>query len=184
MPLTISRLSAVALTAAALVAAPGFARQAAAQTGKFAVIDTEQVLLRSETGKRVLADLKKLQETKENEGKTLQQQITDLRNQLTEGRLSLSEERLAGLQQQLEEKTISLRRFQDDANREIKKKQDELLAQIDNKVMPIINQVGKGQGYTMIFRKFESGLIYASDEVDITPEIIKRLDGGAAQTGG
>ncbi len=34
--------------------------------------------------------------------------------------------------------------------------------------MPVINQVGKEQGYTLIFRKFESGLIYADEAVDIT----------------
>ncbi len=34
---------------------------------------------------------------------------------------------------------------------------------IDERVMPVINQVGKELGYTLIFRKFESGLIYADD---------------------
>ena len=34
--------------------------------------------------------------------------------------------------------------------------------------MPVINQVGKELGYTLIFRKFESGLIYADEAIDIT----------------
>jgi hypothetical protein len=46
--------------------------------------------------------------------------------------------------------------------------------------MPVINQVGKELGYTLIFRKFESGLIYADEAVDITASIIQRLDGAAA----
>ena len=46
--------------------------------------------------------------------------------------------------------------------------------------MPIIAQIGKEKGYVLIFRKFESGLIYAADEVDITSEIIKRIDAANA----
>ena len=34
-------------------------------------------------------------------------------------------------------------------------------------------------GYTLIFRKFESGLIYADDGVDITNVVIQRIDAGA-----
>jgi Skp family chaperone for outer membrane proteins len=47
--------------------------------------------------------------------------------------------------------------------------------------MPVINQAGKELGYTLIFRKFESGLIYADEAVDITDSIIKRLDAAAPQ---
>ncbi len=34
-------------------------------------------------------------------------------------------------------------------------------------------------GYTLIFRKFESGLIYADEAVDITKLVITRLDAAA-----
>ena len=69
-----------------------------------------------------------------------------------------------------------MRRLQDDATRELQKKKDEVLGSVDQRVMPVINQVGKELGYTLIFRKFESGLIYADEAVDITPVIIQRLD--------
>ncbi len=49
--------------------------------------------------------------------------------------------------------------------------------------MPVINQVGKELGYNMIFRKFESGLIYADDALDITTQVIQRLDAAAPKTG-
>ena len=71
-----------------------------------------------------------------------------------------------------------MRRFQDDANRELTKRRDEVLAAVDQKVMPIINQYGQANGYDLIFRKFESGLIYAADAVDITDEVIAALDAG------
>ena len=52
-------------------------------------------------------------------------------------------------------------------------------------MFPVINQVGKEGGYTLIFRKFESGLIYADEAIDITDEVIQRLDAaGAAGSAG
>lgn len=147
---------------------------------KIAVIDTEQILLGSQTGKKALADLKKVQEQKEGEGRTRQQEIKDLQTKLNDGRLSLAADKISEMEKQLEDKVIALRRFQDDANRELGKRRDEVLAAVDKKVMPVINQLGKEQGYTLIFRKFESGLIYADEAVDITTQVIQRLDGAAA----
>ena len=167
----------LALAAAPVV--PALAQQPSSPGGpiKIAVIDTEKILLGSNTGKKALADLKKLQEAKETEGRTKQQEIKDLQAKLTDGRLSLSQDKLSEMEKQLEEKVVSLRRFQEDANAELGKKRDQVLAQVDQKVMPVINQIGKEMGYTLIFRKFESGLIYADEAVDITNQIIQRLDG-------
>lgn len=176
-----------ALLAAVLLAA-AVAVPAAAQELKVAVINTEQVLLDSVTGKAALAELRTLREAKEAEGQALQDEVEQLRTRLSEGRLSLAEDKIAELERQLEERGIALRRFQDDANRELNKQRDDILAAIDKKVLPIINQVGEEQGYALIFRKFESGLVFANDNIDITGEIIRRLDAGAggaaAGTGG
>jgi len=167
---------ACALAASAL---PALA-QGAADDLKIAVIDTDQVVLASAAGKRAMTELDALRQEKTTQGEALSQQLQDVQRRLSEGRLSLSEERLADLQKEAEDKAIELRRFQDDANRELTKKRQEVLQQLDSKVMPVINSYGAEQGYDLIFRKFDSGLIFASEAVDITDEIIRRVDGGAA----
>jgi outer membrane protein len=170
----------LALAAAPIV--PALAQQPGSPGGpiKIAVIDTEKILLGSATGKKALADLKKLQEAKETEGRTKQQEIKDLQAKLSDGRLSLSQDKLSEMEKQLEDRVVTLRRFQEDANAELGKKRDQVLAQIDQRVMPVINQLGKEMGYTLIFRKFESGLIYADEAVDITGAVIQRIDAAAA----
>jgi outer membrane protein len=174
----LSRAAVAGLLGLALAAAPAAAQQAAPAGGtiKIAVIDTEKILLSSVAGKKALADLKKLQEAKETELRGRAQELKDLQTKISEGRLSLAQDKLSDLSKQYEEKEIAARRLQDDATRELNKKRDEMLAQIDERVMPVINQAGKDLGYTLIFRKFESGLIYADEAVDITPVIIQRLD--------
>jgi outer membrane protein len=150
---------------------------------KIATLDTEKILLTSQTGKKALADLKKLQEQREGEIRAKAQELKDLQTKISEGRLSLAQDKLTELQKQFEDKEIQLRRYQDDATRELNKKRDEILASIDQQVMPVINQVGKEMGYTLIFRKFESGLIYADETVDITNTIIQRLDAASPPQG-
>jgi outer membrane protein len=146
---------------------------------KVGVINTEQILLESLTGKKAIAQLKKLQDQKEAELKAKEQEIRDLQSKLNEGRLSLAQEKLDEINKQLEERVIAGRRLQDDANRELGKRRDELLGSVDQQVMPLISKLGKELGYTLIFRKFESGLIYADDAVDITKLVIERLDAAA-----
>lgn len=179
---TLSRAVAAGLLGLALATAPAAAQQAPGNI-KIAVIDTEKILLSSAAGKKALADLKKLQEQKEADLRGRAQELKDLQAKINDGRLSLAQDKLAELSKQYEEKEITLRRAQDDATRELGKKRDEMLAAIDQRVMPVINQAGKELGYTLIFRKFESGLIYADEAVDITGVIIQRLDGGAQGKG-
>lgn len=161
------------------------AGSAAAQTGKVAVISTQDIIQGSQQGKKAIEQLQGLQQQKENEIKAKQQEINDLRNRIAEGRLSLAEDKLQELNDQLETKAKELRRMQEDASAELKKRQDEILQGIENQVMPIINQIGKENGYTMIFRKYESGLVYVDEAVDITQMVIQRLDQQTAgQSGG
>ena len=155
-----------------LVAAP-LAAQAPA---KVAVIDVERILLESERGKTALQELDALRKQKQEEGETLQQEITDLRTRLTEGQLSLAQDKIAELQKQLEDRVIALRRFQDDANRELSKKRDDILGRIEQSVFPVINQIGQEGGYTLIFNKYNSGLVYADEAVDITTQVIERYN--------
>jgi len=140
---------------------------------RIAVIDTEKILLASNTGKAALAQLKKLQEAKETQIRDMGQQIKDLQIKIESGQGP------ADGAAQVEAKTNALRRFQDDAKRELDKARDKMLADIDVKIMPLINGVGKEMNYAFIFRKFESGLIYVDESTDITSVIIERMDSTA-----
>lgn len=171
---SVRRLPVLALGAAlVLTLAAPLAAQAPA---KVAVIDVERILLESERGKAALQELDALRKQKQEDGESLQQEITDLRTRITEGQLSLAQDKLTELQKQLEDKVIALRRFQDDANRELNKKRDDILGRIEQSVFPVINQIGQEGGYTLIFNKYNSGLVYADEAVDITSQVIERYN--------
>ena len=43
-------------------------------------------------------------------------------------------------------------------------------------MLPVITQVGKERGFTLIFNKFQSGLVYADEAVDVTDDVLKRFN--------
>jgi outer membrane protein len=172
----------VAIAAAATIVAPAAAQQAAAGQMKLAVIDARRLVTDSVAGKAALAKLQKIRDDKLAEAKSKQDEIDGLRKRLNEGRMSLSDDKIADLEKQLEDKGTEFRRFQEDAQKDLDKAQEQTFADIEKKVSPIIEQVGHEGGYTMIFNKYQSGLVYADDSTDITDQVIQRFDAASSQT--
>lgn len=143
---------------------------------KFGVIDVERVVSESAAGKEAFLKLKKLQEKKVEEAKQFEKGILDLQKQMEEQKFVLSEQKMKDLQKQFEDRQIAYKRFKDDTERELKDARDEELKKLEDKIFPIINQTGKEMGFALLFNKFNSGLVYADDGVDVTDEILKRFN--------
>ena len=86
---------------------------------------------------------------------------------------ALADDKKEALQKNYQEKAIAFKRFQDDANRDLEAAQKKELGELERRVFPVINQVGKEKGFTLIFNKFQSGLVFADDSVDITDDVLK-----------
>ncbi len=148
----------------------------AAAQGSLAVIDVQRVVSESDPGKQAIQKLKVLSDAKVQEGQGLQQDLANLQDQFNKQRFTVSEERLAEMNKELEDKTIAIRRFEDDAKRELEEARRRELGGLEERILPIINQIGQEKGITMIFNKFQSGLVYADETVDITDEVIQRFN--------
>ena len=164
--------------AVAALAAPMFAQTAPARV---AVIDVQRVLANSAAGKVASDKLKKMQDDRVAKAKAMDDEIQKLDSDINTKKLSLSEDKLTEMQKQLSDKKIAAQRFAQDAEREMGEARDRELMALENKIKPVIDQIGKEQGLAAIFNKFESGLVYASEAIDITDTVIKRFNeaGGA-----
>jgi len=147
------------------------AMPAAAQS-KVAVIDVQRVVTESDPGKQVMQKLRTLSDAKAQEGQALQQTLATLQDQFNKQRFTVSEQRQAEMSKEIEDKQIAIKRFQDDAQRELQDAQRRELGGLEERILPIINQVGQEEGYTLIFNKFQSGLVYADEAVDVTDRVI------------
>ena len=160
--------------AAAAIAIPTFAQSAA--PARFAVIDVQRVLSTSVAGKAAQDRLKKLNDEKAARAQKMQEELNALNTDINNKKLSLSEDKLADMQKQLSDKQVALQRFGQDAEREMGEARDKELADLESKIKPVIDAIGKEMGLAAIFNKFESGLVYASDAIDITDTVIKRFN--------
>jgi len=159
--------------AVAALAAPMFAQNAPA---RMAVIDVQKVLTQSTAGKAAYDKLKKMQEDKLEKAKAMDEEVRKLDTDINTKKISLSEDKLADMQKQLAEKRISMQRYAQDADREITEARDKELQALEAKIKPVIDSLGKEMGIAAIFNKFESGLVYASDAIDVTDMVIKRFN--------
>ncbi len=166
--------------AIAVAAATPLAAQSAI---KVAVIDVNRIMTDSQRGKAVIDAIDKLQAEKAASLKSLNDELTEMQRKFQEGRLSLAEDKLAQLQAQIEDRSRAFQRAREDAERDVQKRRADEIERVEAAVFPIINTIGKEGGYTVIFNKFQSGLVYADESIDITNQVIQRLDGAGAGSG-
>ena len=166
-------LSTVALGAVLLAAAPVAHAQAAINV---AVIDVERVVRDSDPGKAAIEQLRKESEALLQRGQSMQQELQQLQEQAQKQQMTLSAEKLEEMQKQMEDKAIALQRFEEDARRQLEEMQRETLSGLEGEILEIVDSVGREKGIKMIFKKFQSGLVYADTSVDITDEIIRRYN--------
>jgi outer membrane protein len=164
--------------AVAALAIPALAQSSAPM--RVAVIDVNKVLATSAAGKIASVKLKQLQESKMAQAQKMDDEIKALDNDINTKKISLSEEKLADMQKQLSDKKIAMQRFAQDADRELGEARDRVMQDLNTKIMPVVDQIGKEMGLAAIFNKFESGLIYASEAIDITDMVIKRFNDAQA----
>jgi outer membrane protein len=165
--------------AVAALAAPMFAQSAPA---RIAVIDVQKVLSQSVAGKAAYEKLKKMQEDRVEKAKAMDEELRKLDTDINTKKISLSEDKLAEMQKQLADKRISMQRYAQDADREVTEARDRELQALEVKIKPVIDAIGKEMGIAVIFNKFESGLVYASEAIDITSAVIQKFNEASGAT--
>jgi outer membrane protein len=169
--LVLSVLAASLAAVASAQSAPG-----AAPTVRVAVIDVERLVRDSALGKEAFGRVKKVNDEKKAEADRLQKELRDLEQKLANQGQSLTDDKRDQLQKQYQEKAIDFKSFQEKASRDLDQAQKKELADLERRVFPIISQLGKERGFTLIFNKFQSGLVFADDAADITEDVLKRFN--------
>lgn len=163
----------LAAVAVAALAVPAMAQNAPA---KVAVIDVQKVLATSTAGKAAYERLKKMQEERITKAKGMEDELRKLETELSTKRLSLSEDKVGELTRSINDRKIAMQRYAQDADREVAEARDRALLELENKIKPVIDALGKEMGLAAIFNKFESGLVYASDAIDLTDTVIQKFN--------
>lgn len=158
-----------AVATAALLALPATAQ-------KVGVIEVQRIVQESAVGKESLARIQKVQAAKQEDLVKRQNDLRDMEKKIQDQGKSLSEEAMEKLQKDYQAKALDLKRFQDDAQRELEDLQRKELGELEKRVLPVIETVSKELGYTLVFNKYQSGLLHADSSVDITDAVIQKFN--------
>ena len=154
----------------------------AAQTqppARVAVIQLSRIADQSAAGKAAKARLETIANDKDKKFKEMQNELSQLQAKYSP---SLDESVRGDLEKKIADKRVAVQRYAEDAQRDLQQEEAKERQKILTDIQPIINEIGKEMGFAIIFSKDGSGILYASDAVDITSIVIKRYDEKSASS--
>ena len=143
---------------------------------KFAFIDLQRVADESIAGKAAIAQVKVLADKKSAEIQTLQSQQNALEHkQQTQGSL-MSPQALQQNSKSIEQLKLDIQYKQTSAQKEMEDLQNELMGDFVQKVAPVVEAFAKEKGLLAVLDARSGAGFYAVPGMDISAEIVKRLD--------
>jgi len=156
-----------------------FASHAQAQgasAAKIGVINIQEAIGTTAEGKKAFAELQKKYAPRQQELQRLQQEIQAIQDQLSKGQNTLSDEEQRRLSREMEDKQKILKRSSEDAQADFGADRDEAIRRIGQKMVKVIGEYAKSSGFSLVMDDAQIPIYYASTDMDITGEIVKRYD--------
>lgn len=150
---------------------------------KFAYINPPRIFSESIDGKAALARVQTLTNKKTAEAQAKQKALQDNQAKLQSSGGVMSEAARGQLEKEIERQNTDMQRFQQDAQAEITELQNEVQADFVRKATPVIEQIAKDKGLQILFNAGEAGFAWADPGLDLSTEVIKKLDASAKPAG-
>jgi outer membrane protein len=148
---------------------------------KVGVINIQSALVGTKDGQKAAQELeaKRAPKTKELEKK--QSEIRSLQDSLNRGGTAMADAAKAELTRNIDAKTKSFNRELEDAQSEWDQEQQKVLQELGQKMMVVIDKYAKDNGYSIIIdvSSPQTPVLYASNAIDITREIVDLYDKNA-----
>ena len=148
---------------------------------RVAVINFDRVVAESVDGRDASSELEEYFNELSAELETMQAELAEMENRLATQERVLSATALGNLNRDIQNTQTRLTRASEDAELDMSAKNDELLLPVFERAQVIFQEYADEQQYTLIFNiaAQQSGLIYAAPSIDITNEVIRRMDAAA-----
>lgn len=160
--------------AAAAAAAP--TPQPFPEGAKIAYISLQYIASNSVEGKAATGKIQEFAKKKTAELGDKQKQLEALRNKLLQGGTVMSDAARAQMEKDVEKMNRELQYAQQDAQAEQQQLTNDLQNEFQTKLNPIIDEVAKEKGLHLVLSIDDSGAIWANTGLNLSLEVMKRLD--------
>ena len=143
---------------------------------KIAYFNPQAVFQTSADGKAAVSRVNALIQKKQTENADKAKLLQGNQQKLQTSGSVMNEAARTQLEKEIERQTKDAERFQQDAQAEINELQQEVQNEFVKKLSPIIEQLANEKGLHIVFNAVESGIAWAAPGLDLTADVIKKLD--------
>ena len=143
---------------------------------KIAFFNPQAVFQASADGRAAVTRVNALIQKKQTENADKAKLLQGNQQKLQTSGSVMNETARVQLEKEIEKQTKDAERFQQDAQAEINELQQEVQNEFVKKLSPIIEQLASEKGLHLVFNASESGIAWAAPGLDLTPDVIKKLD--------
>jgi len=147
-----------------------------AQETKIVYVDGQRIVNESIAGKDAIKKLEGIKADKQAEIDRREEDLKKLRENMSAKSLAMSEDAKNKQEMEYQRKMKELNRFIKDAQDDLHARYKELIDPISKNLDDIINLYGKKHNIDLILDRRQSGIVYASDKIDITDKIIREYN--------
>jgi outer membrane protein len=149
---------------------------------KFAYVDIQAIASNSAEGKAATAKLDELKKKKNADLLAKNTALKGMQDKLNAGGSVLNDQTRAQLEKDIEKAQRDLQFAQQDAQTELTDMTNQLQADFQEKLNPVLESVRAEKGLLMIFSIRDSGVVAAEAGLDLSNEVVKRFDAAGKTT--
>ena len=143
---------------------------------KIAYINIQRIANESSEGKAATAKVQALVQKKQAEANEKNKMVQADQAKLASGGSVMSEAARTELEKKIERQNVELQRATQDAQQEVQELQQQLQNEFQERLTPVLQQVAADMGLHFVFNGPDAGLVWADQALDISAEVIKKLD--------
>ena len=148
---------------------------------KIAFFNPQAVFQASADGRAAVTRVNALIQKKQTENADKAKLLQGNQQKLQTSGSVMNETARIQLEKEIEKQTKDAERFQQDAQAEINELQQEVQNEFLKKVQPVLDQVATEKGLHMVLNAAEAGIAWAPQSLDISTDVIKKLDAATAK---
>lgn len=146
---------------------------------RIAVVNGDRIIVESTVGQTAQGRAQQINATWEGRVSAKRDELNALRTRRQNELASLTPQTLGELNRQIEDAQLELNRLQEDANRELGRSGQQAQAEISAQLMSALESVASRGGYDVILDTRTQGLLWISEAVDITDQVLALMNGNA-----
>jgi outer membrane protein len=148
---------------------------------KFAFVDIQAIASNSAEGKSATAKLDDLKKKKNADLTAKSASLKSMQDKLSAGGSVMNDQARGQLEKDIEKVQRDLQFAQQDAQTELTDMTNQLQADFQEKLNPVLETIRAEKGLLMIFSIRDSGVVAADAGLDLSSEVVKRFDATASK---